>query len=155
MLDLMRESAGSREALDGALEAMHFAFRAVVRGPDAELAKRGLSRVHHRILYFIAKTPGQSVSALVRTLGVTKQAIHASLQELRERGLVDFMVDERDRRSKRLRLTARGRQLEQRLSGEQRKLFAGAFEKAGRAKTEGWHEVMKYLVTEASKVERV
>jgi len=36
-----------RIALDGAVELMHFAYRAMTARPDALLASRGLSRVHH------------------------------------------------------------------------------------------------------------
>ena len=139
-----------RRELNLALEDLHFAFRAVVARPDAALAARGLSRVHHRILYFIAKTPDLRVSELRATLGVTKQAMNAPLRELTERRLVSEAVDEADRRSKHLRLTARGRALEERLSGEQRDLFARAFRKVGKDKQQAWREVMRLLASEAS-----
>ncbi len=80
-----------------ALEALFFAFKAVTAGPDEVLLARGLSRVHHRILFFIAKSPDLRVNELRGTLGVTKQAMNAPLRELTERGLVAESVDEADR----------------------------------------------------------
>ncbi|HVJ93682.1 MAG TPA: MarR family winged helix-turn-helix transcriptional regulator [Labilithrix sp.] len=144
MTDLLGNTPRLRE-LNRALEALHFAFRAVTSGPDAMLAEYGLSRVHHRILYFIAKTPGLRVNELLATLGVTKQAMNAPLRELTDRGLVAESVDEADRRGKRLRLTGAGLALEQRLSGHQRDLFARVFRKVGRGKEEAWFEVMSLL----------
>ena len=133
--------------LNGALEALHFAFRAVIAGPDADLARRGLSRVHHRILFFIAKTPDLRVNELRTTLGVTKQALHTPLRDLTERGLVAESADARDHRAKRLRLTARGRALEGRLSGAQRAMFARVFAKVGKRSERGWFDVMHALRT--------
>lgn len=40
-----------------AMEAFFFGYQAFTAKPDEMLAKRGLSRVHHRILFFIAKYP--------------------------------------------------------------------------------------------------
>lgn len=146
MPDLSQTPHGRRRhGLDDALEAIHFAFRAVVAGPDATLARRGLSRVHHRILFFIAKTPDLRVNELRATLGVTKQAMNAPLRELTERGLVAAAADEADRRGKRLRLTAQGRQLEEQLSGQQHALFARVFRRVGKDKERAWYEVMQLL----------
>jgi DNA-binding MarR family transcriptional regulator len=146
MPDLSVEQTSRRRELNLALEALHFAFRAVIEGPDDALAKRDLSRVHHRILYFIAKTPGLRVNELRATLGVTKQAMNVPLRELTERGFVSETVDDADRRGKHLHLTARGRDLEERLSGEQRERFAHVFRKVGKDKEQAWHEVMHLLV---------
>lgn len=145
MADLSRSPRGRAGDLDRALKALFFAFRAVTAGPDAALAERGLSRVHHRILFFVGKTPALRVGELRATLGVTKQSLNAPLRELTERGLIAESADEADRRGKRLRLTEDGRALEARLSGEQRALFARAFRKVGRAKEDAWYEVMALL----------
>ena len=41
--------------LDPALELMYFGWKAMTEEADAFLATVGLSRVHHRILYVIAR----------------------------------------------------------------------------------------------------
>ena len=48
-----------------AMEAFFFGYQAFTSKPDEILARRGLSRVHHRILFFIAKYPGLSVKELL------------------------------------------------------------------------------------------
>lgn len=136
----------AREAeLNRALEALHFAFRTVIAHPDAILAEHGLSRVHHRVLYFVGRRPGLAVNELLAVLGVTKQALNAPLRELSERGLVSAHVDELDRRIKRLSLTARGKKLEHGISGDQRRRFARVFRRVGPVKEAAFHEVMRLL----------
>ena len=63
-----------------AMEAFFFGYQAFTSKPDEILARRGLSRVHHRILFFIAKYPGLSVKQLLGYLGVTKQALNTPLR---------------------------------------------------------------------------
>jgi DNA-binding MarR family transcriptional regulator len=127
------------------LALLYFGFRAVVKEPDRELSRRGLGRVHHRILFFIARAPGLTVSELLATLEVSKQALHAPLRALVRQKLVVALPNPDNRRQRRLELTARGRALEQRLSGHQRRLFATAFRGAGPAAAAGWRAVMRAL----------
>lgn len=131
--------------LDEALALLHFGFRAVVEEPDAILAKKGLSRVHHRVLFFVAKNPGIRLADLLAILGVSKQALHGPMRDLVERGLVELLADPDDKRARRLRLTRAGATLEDKLSGIQRDLFARAFEAAGPAGERGFRAVMKAL----------
>ena len=44
-----------------AMEAFFFGYQAFTAKADEMLARRGLSRVHQRILFFIARHPGLSV----------------------------------------------------------------------------------------------
>jgi DNA-binding MarR family transcriptional regulator len=127
------------------LALLYFGFRAVVKEPDRELARRGLGRVHHRILFFIARSPGLTVSELLATLEVTKQALHAPLRALVRQKLVTALANPDNRRQRRLALTARGRALEQRLSGHQRRLFAAAFRAEGPNAAAGWRVIMRAL----------
>jgi DNA-binding MarR family transcriptional regulator len=139
------EPLGARE--HDPLALLHFAFRAVVAEPDARLARLGLGRVHHRILFFIARSPGLRVMDLSATLGVTKQALHHPLRELLRQKLVHSRAEPGNLRERRLTLTAAGRALEQRLSGHQRRAFAAAFRSAGARAARGWREVMRELVS--------
>lgn len=132
-------------ALGTAVELMHFAYRAMIAGPDAILARRGLTRVHHRILYFVARMPGESVNSLLRTLGVTKQALNGPLRTLYQQGLLTFERSSQDGRVKRLQLTATGRRLERRLATLQQAYFADAFAAAGAQAEAGWRAAMQVL----------
>lgn len=130
------------EALNQALELMYFGFRALVDAPDRLLARRGLARMHHRILYFIARQPGLSVGDLLARLGITKQALHGPLRELVARRLVTISADRDDRRVRRLELSKAGAALEGRLSGMQRAHLGRIFANAGRRAESGWRRVM-------------
>jgi DNA-binding MarR family transcriptional regulator len=134
-----------RPGPDEPLALMHFAFRAVVKGPDEILARRGLGRVHHRVLFFIARLPGCTVSQLYATLGISKQALHGPLQALVRARLVSSRPDASNRRLRRLALTASGAALEDRLSGAQRAMFAAVFRQAGPVASAGWRAVMRAL----------
>lgn len=138
MLDLRDEAT-----LRAAIEDFYFAYRAFTAGADRVLANRGLSRVHHRILYFVGRQPDSSVKDLLATLAITKQALHAPLRQLIEMGLVLSGGDEADGRVRRLRLSAEGRRLEAKLTATQTALLAAAFDDAGATGTAGWFAVMK------------
>jgi DNA-binding MarR family transcriptional regulator len=145
MIDLNNPGCPREQELNEALEALYFAFRAVIAKPDDMLAERGLSRVHHRILYFIGRHPNLSVNDLLAMLSVSKQSLNAPLRQLTELGLIESNADERDRRIKRLSLTSEGLGLERELSGDQRQRFARAFEIVGQDGEAVWHRVMKLL----------
>lgn len=131
--------------LDEAQELLFFAFRNLTAEPDRVLADRGLSRVHHRILYFVRRNPGLGPGDLLRILGVSKQALARPLRELVAGGLLQAEAVPENRRRKRLALTAAGRRLERRISGLQRRRFAAAFAAAGRAAAGSWRQVMSLL----------
>jgi len=134
-----------RLALDAAVELTHFAYRAMTARPDALLAARGLSRVHHRILHFVVRLPKPSVSQLLRTLGVTKQALNGPLRDLYAQKLITYTRAPDDARVKHLSLTPEGRKLEGRLAALQRAQFAGVFEAEGTGAEDAWRSVMRRL----------
>ena len=139
----------AQSALNEAWRVMHFALRAVIAEPDRILATRGLTRMHHRILFFVAHTPGMSVGELQTTLDVTKQALNAPLRQLQTQGLIELAKADHDARVREIRLTVDGVALETKLTGEQEKLFADAFAKVGARAHEGWRAVMLELARHA------
>ncbi|MDD3353390.1 MarR family transcriptional regulator [Zoogloea sp.] len=139
MVDVNRQAL-----LRQAVEQFFFAYRAFTTPPDRILAERGLGRVHHRVLYFVARQPGTTVTELLSVLGVSKQALNAPLRQLQEAGLVDAVPDERDRRIRRLALSPAGALLEAELTGTQLAMLEEVF--AGRQEAEaGWRQVMETL----------
>lgn len=145
MPDLNHLDPQREEELNKALEALYFAFRAVIAKPDAILSEQGLSRVHHRILYFVARHPNLSVNELLTLLRVSKQSLNVPLRQLTQLGLIEAEADKRDRRIKRLSLTKEGQFLEEELSGDQRQRFAKAFDSVGREGEATWHQIMNLL----------
>ena len=134
-----------QDELNLALESMHFGFRAMIYRPDQRLAQLGLARIHHRLLYFIARHPGCSINELLQTMGITKQYLHRPLKQMIDLGYIRQSTDSDDRRVRRLKLGARGRKLEYELSEVQRKRFAEIFERAGPVAEKHWREVMALL----------
>jgi DNA-binding MarR family transcriptional regulator len=132
-------------ALDEAQELLFFAFRGLTAEPDRLLEERGLSRVHHRILYFVRRNPGLGPGGLLQIFRVSKQALSRPLRDLAAQGLLRGEPIPENRRRKRLVLTAAGLRLEKRLSELQRTRFAEAFVAAGPAAASGWREVMGLL----------
>ena len=149
MVDLVkkkRRGGGARERdLDRALEAIHIAFRAVVKRPDELLARLRLTRVHHRVLYVIRRRPKSSILEILMALQVSKQYLHQPLAQLIRRGYVKVVQDSEDRRIKRLLLSSKGEKLERQLSGMQRKRFARVFAESGPVAERTWHRVMALL----------
>jgi DNA-binding MarR family transcriptional regulator len=143
-----RNDSDRRRELDEAWELMHFALRAVIAVPDRMLEKRGLSRMHHRILFFVARQPDMTVSRLLQVLGVSKQALNGPLRQLYAQGLVAFKPAAQDRRQKLLALTETGRTLEQRLTEPQRQLFDASLRAAGARGEASWRRVMRAMAAE-------
>ncbi len=140
MVDLKRNAG-----LNDAIELIYFAYRAFTDRPDRVLERRGLGRVHHRILYFVGRRPDISVKGLLDLLAVSKQALNAPLRQLMEMNLVAAVAGETDRRVKHIRLTQEGLRLEAELTGAQMRLLQAAFDRAGMADEQGWRRIMADL----------
>ena len=144
MIDL--DDPALSDDLHEAIEQFYFAYRGFTDRPDRILEKRGLGRVHHRILYFIGRRPDVSVRGLLDLLAVSKQALNAPLRQLMEMGLVGAEASPDDRRVKRLSLTASGRKLEAELTEAQTRHLRAAFDRAGAEAQQGWRTVMGELI---------
>ncbi|MGV6394445.1 MarR family winged helix-turn-helix transcriptional regulator [Pseudomonas caspiana] len=136
MLDL--KNAASQQI---AMEAFFFGYQAFTAKADEMLDRRGFSRVHQRIVFFIARYPGLSVKELLGVLGVSKQALNAPLRQLMAMDLVKSAAPENDKRKRLLALTEEGLKFEQALRREQVKLLQRVFAQAGREAVDGWLQV--------------
>ena len=127
------------------MERFFLGYQAFTAKPDEMLARRGLSRVHHRILFFIASYPDLSIKQLLAYLGVSKQALNTPLRQLIEMHLVESQTAEDDKRKRLLRLASEGRKLEQALRREQIRLIEKAFHEVGEEAVNGWLVVNQAL----------
>ncbi|MVW77150.1 MarR family transcriptional regulator [Pseudomonas sp. R-22-3w-18] len=132
-------------AQQAAMEAFFFGYQAFTAKPDEMLARRGLSRVHHRILFFIAKYPGLSIKELLGYLGVSKQALNTPLRQLLEMNLVQSLAAEDDKRKRLLGFTSEGAKLELALRREQARLLQRAFSEVDEEAVQGWLKVNQAL----------
>ncbi|MDU9405134.1 MarR family transcriptional regulator [Pseudomonas sp. zfem004] len=140
MLDLKNPASQQQ-----AMEAFFFGYQAFTAKADEMLERRGLGRVHQRIVFFIARYPNLSVKELLAVLGVSKQALNMPLRQLMEMRLVDSLPSEADKRMRLLQLTEEGARLEQALRREQVKLLERVFAEAGEAAVNGWMAVNQAL----------
>ena len=130
------------EELRQAIEMLFYAYRDFTGEPDRILADRGLGRAHHRVIYFVGRYPGMSVSDLLNILKITKQSLSRVLSQLVAEGYIRQDQGTVDRRQRLLTLTDKGLELERLLTETQRKLMARAFRAVGPEAVEGFREVM-------------
>ncbi|MFZ5791644.1 MAG: MarR family winged helix-turn-helix transcriptional regulator [Pseudomonadota bacterium] len=136
------------EDLRQGMELLFYAYRDFTGVADALLAEHGFGRAHHRVIYFVGRKPGMTVSELLTILKITKQSLSRVLGALIAEGFVSQRPGERDRRQRLLQLTEKGADLERRLSERQRALIAAAYRGAGAEAVEGFRKVLLGLVNE-------
>lgn len=139
------------EEIRQGLELLFFGYRAFTAKPDAVLEGMGLGRAHHRVMHFVARHPGITVSDLLAILGITKQSLARVLTPLVEGGLVRQDEGTRDRRQRLLSLTEAGETLERRLFEAQRETLAAAYREAGPQAVEGFRRVLLGLMDEETR----
>jgi DNA-binding MarR family transcriptional regulator len=132
----------NQKDLLGAIELFYFSYRSFTAGPDQILQNQGLSRVHHRILYFVARNPRISINELLKILQVSKQALNPPLRKLIELELISSQLSESDRRIKQLILSKRGQALENKLTSTQLEHLEAAFTGSKNSSLKNWKELM-------------
>jgi Transcriptional regulators len=110
------------------IESLFFAYRDFISDPDAILSKIGFGRAHHRVVYFVSRSPGMTVADLLAILQITKQSLARVLKELIDSGYIRQMAGPADRRQRRLYPTLAGRELALALSEPQSRRIARALE---------------------------
>ena len=130
------------------IELMFFAYRDFTGEADALLADYCLGRAHHRVLYFVGKYSGMTVSDLLSILRITKQSLSRVLSHLIAEGYVRQQIGDTDKRQRLLFLTSRGSALEARLTDIQCKRFANAYLQSGASDVAGFEQVLNALLDE-------
>lgn len=133
------------------IEMLFYAYRDFTAEPDAILAKIGFGRAHHRVIHFVGRQPGMTVSELLDILRITKQSLSRVLSQLVREGYVIQRPGTRDRRQRLLELTPKGMELERQLSEGQRALVARAYRAAGAEAVDGFRKVLLGLINETDR----
>ena len=136
------------EELRQAMELLFYAYRDFTAEPDAILAKYGFGRAHHRVIYFVGRHPGITVSDLLAILKITKQSLSRVLGQLVREGFVDQRTDPGDRRRRLLHLAPKGQDLERLLTERQSGRIARAYREAGAEAVEGFRTVLRGVINE-------
>jgi DNA-binding MarR family transcriptional regulator len=135
-----------------AIELLFFAYRDFTAKADETLAQYGFGRAHHRVIYFVGRNPGMTVSDLLDILKITKQSLSRVLGQLVRQGFIVQRPGTIDRRQRLLSLTELGADLERKLTEEQRALVARAYKAAGAEAVDGFRKVMLGLINEGDRV---
>lgn len=133
------------EDLKQGIDLLFFAFSDVFTQGESHLRAANLGRAHRRALYFIARNPGLSVADLLSILRITKQSLNRVLNDLLEGGFVERKPGMQDRRTRQLRLTPKGAQLETAIWESQRPRLVRAFREAGPDAVAGFRRVLTGL----------
>jgi len=136
------------EELRQGIELIFYAYRDFTAEPDAILARFKFGRAHHRVIYFVGRNPGITVSELLGILRITKQSLSRVLGQLVRDGFVIQKAGDRDRRQRLLELTPKGGELERQLSESQRQRIARAYREAGAEAVEGYRKVILGMINE-------
>ena len=96
------------------LELLFFSHRDFMSITDEALKKIQFSRIHYRIIYFVNKRK-ITIRELLQILQITKQSLSHVLDHLVKQNYIDMSVGN-DRRTKVLKLTKKGIELEKKLS---------------------------------------
>lgn len=133
------------------MEMLFYAYREFTADADAKLAELGFGRAHHRVIYFVGRHGGITVTDLLGILRITKQSLSRVLGELVREGYIAQSPGPQDRRQRLLDLTEKGIELEQQLSEIQRRRIAQAYRQAGAEAVEGFRNVLLGLMDEADR----
>ncbi len=139
------------DAIRGGMDLMLFAHSRHLRRADEELARWGLGRAHHRVLYFVARRPEMTVGELLSILGIAKQSFARVARQLTDKGLLTQRPGDRDRRQRLLTLTDAGADLEMALFADMRHNMAQAYAAAGGPAVAGFWMVMQNLMGEEAR----
>lgn len=134
------------EELKQGVDLLFFASRGISAEGAKALKSARLGPAHARAIYFIARNPGLSVSDLQGMLKVAKQSLNRVLSELIAAGYVERKAGMQDRRTRTLRLTAKGAELETAIWDAQRPKLVRAFREAGPEAVMGFRRVLMGLV---------
>ena len=110
------------------IELLFFAYRDFISDPDKKLSDYNFGRAHHRVLFFVNRTPGMTVAELLEILKITKQSLARVLKQLVEKGYIVQSEGHNDRRKRLLYPTVAGRDLILQLSSPQSSRMSRAFE---------------------------
>ena len=139
------------DELHQGLELLFYAYRDFTAECDTILATYGFGRAHHRVIYFVARSPSISVAELLAILRITKQSLSRVLSQLVRDGFISVQKAEADRRRRLLKLTDKGMELEHRLSEVQRARIGGAYRAAGGDAVAGYRKVLLGIIDETDR----
>ena len=146
--------AYSNDDLRLGMELLFYAYRDFIGPPDEILREHRLGRAHHRVIHFVGRNPGITVSDLLSILRITKQSLSRVLSDLLREGIVHQDQGTEDRRQRLLTLSDKGRVFEIEVSQSQRDRIAASFASAGPEAVEGFRKVLLGMISDPADVSK-
>ncbi|MFD2204260.1 MarR family winged helix-turn-helix transcriptional regulator [Kiloniella antarctica] len=136
------------EEIMQAIELLFFAYRDFTGEPDELLAEYSFGRAHHRVIHFVGRHPGITVSELLSILQITKQSLSRVLGQLVREGFIKQTPGAVDRRQRLLELTDKGLDLDEKLFNVQRQRIVRAYKESGAEAVAGFRSVLMNMMEE-------
>ena len=141
----------SEKEIKKIIELMFFAYRDFTSGPDQLLSKIKFGRAHHRIIYFVGKKEEITIKELLSILQITKQSLSRVLNQLVKQKYIKIATG-LDKRTKTLKLTNKGKLLEENLSNIQIKKIRKVIKNANEDNINGFKMLLFDMIDEKNKI---
>ncbi len=136
------------------MELLFYAYRDFIGPPDEILKAYNFGRAHHRVIHFVGRNPGITVSDLLAILRITKQSLSRVLSDLIREEIIRQDKGPEDRRQRLLSLTEKGRDFEVQVSQNQRDRIAKTYAAAGPEAVEGFRKVLLGMISDPADVKK-
>ena len=132
------------------IELMFFSYRDFTSGPDKILEKIKFGRAHHRVIYFVGKRDNLTIKELLSILQITKQSLSRVLNQLVKEGFI-ILSTGKDKRTKILKLTKKGLDLENKLSEIQIDKIKSVIKQLDESEINGFKKILFEMITKDNK----
>ena len=134
------------------IELIFFSYRDFTSGPDEILDKINFGRAHHRVIYFVGKNKQITIRNLLSILQITKQSLSRVLNQLvKEKYILVSTGD--DKRTKKLSLTKKGTELEEKLTNIQTYKIKNVFKNANEADINGFKKILYAMIDQKNQIQ--
>ena len=127
------------------IELMFFSYREFTSGPDAILEKINYGRAHHRVIYFVGKHKEITIKDLLTILKITKQSLSRVLNQLVKEKYI-LVSTGLDKRTKKLTLTEKGKELEKQLSNIKINKIKNVIKKENLSNINGFKKILYEII---------
>ena len=132
------------------IELIFFSYRDFTNGPDKILGKLNFGRAHHRVIYFVGKKNNITIKELLNVLQITKQSLSRVLNQLVKEKFV-IVSTGMDKRTKKLLLTEKGKELEKQLTEIQINKIKKVINKFNEENINGFKEILYQMIENNNK----
>ena len=134
------------------IELFFFSYREFTSEPDEILNKLNFGRAHHRIIYFVGKKQHITIKDLLSILNITKQSLSRVLNQLVEEKYILLSVGD-DKRTKKLSLTHKGIELEEKLSKLQISKIRNIIKNSDESDINGFKKILYLMMDSKTQIQ--